>query len=268
MVAMYDQKVNVGGLQNPDEVDDFLYALNEAAVLGDAQDESLEELQGKWYGSVGASVGVASGDPEVFTSPINVMDVPTIRVPPSVLSLCNAIQEQRRNLEFSILLKGNWTRDGFVVNGDDYIIPMQTVTVASVDYDADEISRLMSEGYNCVLHSHPMNIKTFSRSDEDTINVNFDASILYCRGELCDARVCISVVPRLKLRLPAVVEWLPMTGAIRGLDKIIEPPVSVKYTRRSYKWRYDDDVDEFGYRTYTWPLRKTDKNKRRKETKR
>jgi hypothetical protein len=262
MVAMYDQKVNVGGLQNPDEVDDFLYALNEAAVLGD------EELQGKWYGSVGASVGVASGDPEVFTSPINVTDVPTIRVPPSVLSLCNAIQEQRRNLEFSILLKGNWTHDGFVVNGDDYIIPMQTVTVASVDYDADEISRLMSEGYNCVLHSHPMNMKTFSRSDEDTINVNFDASILYCRGELCDARVCISVVPRLKLRLPAVVEWLPMTGAIRGLDKITEPPVSAKYTRRSYKWRYDDDVDEFGYRTYNWPLRKTDKNKRRKETKR
>lgn len=244
---MHDQKVNVGGLNDPDEVDDFLYALNEASLLDGSYSVSREEIPERWYGAVGRYGDTAMSSSVVFTSPINVMDTPVIRVPPSVLSLCDAIQQQRTNLEFSILLKGTWTKDGFVVTSDDYVIPTQTVSMAAVDYDADEVSRLMAEGYNCVLHSHPMNMRVFSGSDEDTINVNFDASILYCQGDLCDARVCISIVPRLKLRLEAKIEWLPMSGAIRGLEKIAVAPAPKRSSYRNYNWKRDglnDDVVE------------------------
>lgn len=163
---------------------------------------------------------------EVFRSTIAVLDKPVILVPPMVLSLCNAIQAERSNLEFSVLLKGKWTRDGFVVENDTYVIPKQIVSGASVDYDHEEVSRLTAEGYNCVLHSHPMNLRSFSSSDEETINVNFDASILYCNGELCDARVCVAVIPRLKLRLAATVGWIPLSGDIAGLDNIVVTPRS------------------------------------------
>lgn len=143
---------------------------------------------------------------EVFTSGIAIQSKPVVLVPASVLGVCDAVQAKVGGNEFSILLKGGWTGDGFVVSPGHYVIPKQSVGYASVDFDNADVARLTSEGYNCVLHSHPAGMKSFSSTDEESINVNFDASVLYCDGDLCDARVCIRVAPKLKLRLDADVK--------------------------------------------------------------
>jgi len=237
---MDDQKINAGGL-NGEEADAFVQALEDAAVISDVPAQRYARIFCNQRKGRRVEVSpVVEPRVEVFTSPLKVMSTPVISCPPSVLSICNAIQGRLPGMEFSILLKGQWTPSGFIIATDEHAIPKQDVTQSAVDYDHEDVSRLVAEGYNCVLHSHPMNLRTFSSSDEQTINSNFVASVLYCQGELCDARVCIPVVTGLKLRLKAEVVWSPYTGDLPNLGNI---------TARTY------DRPEYGFGSVygVWP---------------
>ena len=107
-----------------------------------------------------------------------VITSPTIYIPQIIEATCDAIQANVNNNEFSILCKGAFDKDGFVLSSE-YLIPKQKVGMASVDYEED-ISLLKAEGWNVVIHSHPFSKgSTFSQSDMDSINSHFPCSILY-----------------------------------------------------------------------------------------
>lgn len=216
---MDNQKSNTtGGLPGDDLARELVEAFANDPAARRRYSDAKRRLR-RDYGHTTATPAPVD-ESAVFTAQIAVQDTPVIRLPVSIQSLCNSLQNKFPGMEFSVLLKGDWTKHGFVVETDAYAIPKQTITATSVDYDPEDISRLMADGYNCVLHSHPMSLKTFSRSDESTINVNFVASVLYCQGAFPDARVCISPAPRLKLRLHAVVELALPPVEIVGVENI------------------------------------------------
>ena len=63
----------------------------------------------------------------------------------------------------------------------DIFIPEQENTAASVGY-----LELIPMEWNCLIHSHPDNMKTFSIQDKETLFVNRDYCLLICNGEYTD----------------------------------------------------------------------------------
>lgn len=111
-----------------------------------------------------------------------------------------------KNLEFSILFKGYFNdKDGVFVVTNDYAIPKQKISPGSVDYE-ENLDNYIKEGYNVVMHKHPDGIRTFSSSDEESINSNFDCSLLYCNGEITDATMRIKISDNIMLKIKPEVE--------------------------------------------------------------
>lgn len=81
--------------------------------------------------------------------------------------------------EFSIFIHGDYDNDGNLLVSEDFYIPKQTVTGASVDYLEEP-----DDFYNGCLHKHPNNCTSFSSVDEKYINSNFDFSLLYVNGKI------------------------------------------------------------------------------------
>jgi hypothetical protein len=241
---------NTGGFTGDDE-EEFLDAMIDAELyekeIFDAENTLVSQRTRRFH-IEDVKITRQERPAEVFKARMTVQETPIIIFPRDMLSICDALQAKLPRTEFSILMKGAWTRDGFVVTPREYAVPKQTVSCAAVDYDHEDVARLSAEGYNCVLHSHPMDLTTFSGSDEATINTNFTASLLYCRGNLTDARVCIPIAHGLKFRLKADVEWSPAAGDILGFENITRDatPVSrYKFCRdrpdKSYRWPPDPD---------------------------
>jgi hypothetical protein len=94
-----------------------------------------------------------------------------------LLAICRYIQTKLDDLEFSILVKGQFNSDGFLI-GQDYYIPKQKVAGTSVDYE-ENIALKRNEGYNTVIHSHPFATDVgFSGADDEHINTHFFCSLL------------------------------------------------------------------------------------------
>ena len=115
-----------------------------------------------------------------------------IEVPSKILLVCMALAKRDEHNEFSIILKGSMTDDGFVVS-EDLLIPEQTVSGASVDYDNIKMLEYKQQGYNTVIHFHPMSLSKFSGTDDEYINTNFDCSILFNDYEFSDSIVNLKI---------------------------------------------------------------------------
>jgi len=80
------------------------------------------------------------------------------------------------DVEFSIFGISKWVeKEKIVVMEDEFYIPNQKVTTASVDYDHNDCP----EKYNTVIHKHPDGCMSFSGTDEEFINANFDYTLLW-----------------------------------------------------------------------------------------
>lgn len=120
---------------------------------------------------------------EVFDSGKPTVKKITVNIPFKLLWICNAIQKKFPSKEFSLFGTGQYVDGAFVVN-EEYIIPDQEVGGSTVDFtDPQAVDRLRSAGWNVILHSHPFQMPNFSCSDDETINSNFDCSILYSLGD-------------------------------------------------------------------------------------
>lgn len=101
-----------------------------------------------------------------------------IIVPMHLQRILESIQDNNNNNEFTILVKGKWQDEGFILT-TDYYIPKQKVTGASVDYLENLRPLREEEDYNVLIHSHPFAAQTsYSAPDEDTANTHFDAALL------------------------------------------------------------------------------------------
>jgi hypothetical protein len=76
--------------------------------------------------------------------------------------------------EFSIYIHGEFDLNGNYIVSEDFYIPKQNVSTASVDYLEDP-----DPYYNGCLHKHPDGCKSFSGTDDKYINSNFEFSLLY-----------------------------------------------------------------------------------------
>jgi len=112
----------------------------------------------------------------VFDSELKIVS-PIVIVPQKINSIVRYIQSKVKNNEFSLLLKGGWTENGFTL-AKEYYIPKQEVSAASVDYKED-LSLLAAE-WNTIYHSHPFSHGTpsFSVADRESINCHFICSLL------------------------------------------------------------------------------------------
>jgi hypothetical protein len=178
---------------------------------------------------------------------------PKVWVSSKLLAILSAIQDKAERNEFSVLLKGVWGPAGFVVR-DDYVIPKQEVSGTSVDYK-EPLAPYM-ENYNVVLHSHPFSqTSSFSGSDEATININFDCSLLYTGDrKISEAVLNVQVPGGALLQLKAeIFEYAPKpVVTVSGLENI-----ESKWTRQStgnyiggsyiggtYNQRVDRDIND------------------------
>jgi len=114
---------------------------------------------------------------------------PCIYVEDRVGNILASIQKKIGTDEYSVLFKGYWDEDGFIVT-NDYYIPKQTVSGASVDYDENIGEKRIKDGYNVVAHSHPFSVGTgnYSGADDTHINTHFPCSLLTDRdGDITSA---------------------------------------------------------------------------------
>ena len=119
-------------------------------------------------------------DKTLWDSGLNIVTKPKIIIDYNLLLVCATIQSHFPSLEFSILVKGNYTEEGFHLT-DDYVIPKQEVTRTTIDYE--ELDQYQSAGYNAVIHSHHNLGTFFSPTDEEFINCHFPCSVLYSKGD-------------------------------------------------------------------------------------
>lgn len=111
-----------------------------------------------------------------WDSGLKIISKPRITISHLIQVICDKIQDEFPNSEFSILCKGIATDEGYYVT-DDYIIPKQKVSYSSVDYE--DLHKYQQEGYNVVIHSHHKIGTFFSKTDKEHINVHFPCSVLY-----------------------------------------------------------------------------------------
>jgi len=136
----------------------------------------------------------------LFDSGLSIIKDAIVTIPENILSLCDLIQSKLEDTEFSMLLKGEWSKDGFIIERNSYYIPKQRVSNTSVYFTEDVQSTKLKE-FNVIMHTHPFKMTMFSGGDDSTINSNFECSLLYSEGNFTDAIINIKLDASTKLQI-------------------------------------------------------------------
>jgi len=180
----------------------------------------------------------------VFDSELKIVP-PVVIVPQRINSIIRYVQREVGNNEFSLLLKGRWTEDGYTIL-KQYYIPLQEVSSTSVDYKED--LSLLSAEWNTIYHSHPFSCggtPSFSEADKTSINCHFTCSLLGTREGIKVANLsfftgtCIVQVP---------AEVVIVEDDIEAVDisKITEKRFEYNYDWYLNNWNRnskDDDLE-------------------------
>jgi len=132
-------------------------------------------------------------DDNVYKSDLCVSTTAMIIIHADILDICKDIYTKINKNEFSIVVKGEWDKNNWSIYTNEYAIPKQTVDIASVDYDLDDLLRLKQEGFNTVIHGHPAGCNMFSADDMQYINAHFACSILFHVDSFIKACIPIQV---------------------------------------------------------------------------
>jgi len=116
---------------------------------------------------------------EAWDSGIKVLNSVDIVIPVKLLHICNSIADKVRGDEFSILTNILDRDNNTITLSDEFYIPKQKVSSTSIDYLPDTEAIL----YNTVIHRHPNGMNSFSSTDKNYINQNFELSILYTKSD-------------------------------------------------------------------------------------
>ena len=141
-----------------------------------------------------------------------------IELPRSIAVTMLAAQSGLPNpsLEYGMYLRGVWDSENLRVriSGDEYYLPRQTVTAASIEFDEDP----PGPEWNVVIHRHPPSCRKFSSTDNSSINREFLASLLFIPPwEFPDAIVNIPIALGTKLQVPAEVR----------VDSLVQPDAAL-----------------------------------------
>lgn len=112
-----------------------------------------------------------------WESDLKVIEKMKVIVPLKLLLVCNSIVAKLDGEEFSIVSNISKRTSDTLTLSKQYYIPRQRVTSGSIDYLPDEYS------HSVVIHRHPNGLNSFSRTDQEFINQNFELSLLYTAEE-------------------------------------------------------------------------------------
>lgn len=141
-----------------------------------------------------------------WESGLIILKDPKILIPDYIKYVCDDIQEKIKDNEFSILTSGRWTKNGFEID-ENYVIPIQEVGGVDVDFK-EELDSYVQDGYNTIIHSHPFNSSSFSCSDNETINSNFDCSILYSQGDFTASTLRIKISEDIRIVINPNIKYI------------------------------------------------------------
>ena len=166
----------------------------------------------------------------VWDSGLTILDEPKIIIPEEIDKVCKAIQDEVGSNEFSVLVKGEYTKNGFRLL-DDYYIPEQEVTSTTVEYD-ENLRTTRNKGYNCLIHSHPFSKDVaFSSADENTVNSHFTAAVLYNGNqEAVTGKLRLQIENKTIMKVDASVVTETIIPDI-DVSNISEKPVKVTRSR-------------------------------------
>ena len=164
---------------------------------------------------------------EMWNSGYSVSE-PSVLVERSVYNTIRGAKAKALDKEYSILFKGKWEERGFMVY-NEYYIPKQSVSSASVDYKEDIGLLREKEGYNVVVHSHPFckgNNGRFSMADKESINTHFPVSLLVNgHGNIICADMILNTPCKshdilIELDIDSIYTFDRESVAVKGLDNI------------------------------------------------
>ena len=122
-------------------------------------------------------------DQYLVSDGMNVVTKIIINIPEKIEDIMKEINSNKElgSVEFSILCKSKKEvkiqGDSLLVYlEDDFFIPEQEVSSASIEYLEDNVK------YDTVIHKHPSGCRAFSATDKEFINSNFMYSLLFVDG--------------------------------------------------------------------------------------
>lgn len=114
---------------------------------------------------------------EAWESGIKILKRMQVVIPLKLLLVCNQIADKVNEDEFSIVTNIAGKDDIEITLSEEFYIPKQIVSHSSIEYQPDEYK------FNCVIHRHPDGCNSFSSTDQQFINQNFELSILYTKRD-------------------------------------------------------------------------------------
>jgi hypothetical protein len=128
--------------------------------------------------------------------------MPVIYIPYKILLLFKKLHREYPDVEVGIFVKGEFDKNYNVYVKNDIYVPEQEVTGGNIVFKEPP-----PKGYNGVIHKHPLGVTSFSITDHENINRNFEFSILYeDRVGFCDACIRIQANAETYIIVPAKVE--------------------------------------------------------------
>lgn len=99
-------------------------------------------------------------------------------IPEKIKDICDYYADKIRE-EFAILTNISKEKNGVVTLSEDFYIPKQTVSTAYITINPEDTN---VGKYNAIIHRHPDGMHSFSKTDEENINLNFKCSFLYTKS--------------------------------------------------------------------------------------
>ncbi|MFZ4589369.1 MAG: hypothetical protein ACOYN6_00095 [Ignavibacteria bacterium] len=112
---------------------------------------------------------------ETWESGIKLLRKVDVVVPLKLLLVCNQISDKLRGDEFSLVTNIKERVNDVIILDEEFYIPKQKVAHTSIEYLPDDYKA------NCVIHRHPDGMNSFSSTDNNYINQNFELSLLFTR---------------------------------------------------------------------------------------
>ena len=114
---------------------------------------------------------------EAWESGIKILKRMQVVIPLKLLLVCNQIADKVNEDEFSIVTNIAEKDDIEITLSEEFYIPKQIVSHSNIEYQPDDYK------FNCVIHRHPDGCNSFSSTDQQFINQNFELSILYTKQD-------------------------------------------------------------------------------------
>jgi len=136
--------------------------------------ENIKEIN---TDEVKAKLKVKKEKIEAWESGIKILKKIDVVIPLKLLLICNQIADKVQGDEFSIVTNIQEKDETEISLSDEFYIPKQRVSHSNIEYLPDDYK------YNCVIHRHPDGCNSFSNTDQEYINQNFELSILYTKRD-------------------------------------------------------------------------------------